>query len=179
MKNNPAFEGKLPNIIFLDFDGCLVTNRACLAMGNTGGCFSYFDPIACHLVKRLCEQCDAKIVISSAWRIIHDRTSIAAILGAVCPNLDRYIWNKDEMWCTPRYIPPANEFDKTSDRGREIKHWIDCHPEDFNNFVIIDDMANMRPLQDNLVKCELYDGLGWHQYYAAEKILMAGYSINQ
>jgi hypothetical protein len=59
----------------------------------------------------------------------------------------------------------------TSDRGREIKRWIDAHETVFNNFCILDDMADMRPLQDSLVRCDLMDGIGFNQFKAAEAML--------
>jgi hypothetical protein len=60
----------------------------------------------------------------------------------------------------------------TSDRGREIKNWIDNHETKFNNFVIIDDMADMRPLQESLVRCDIFDGIGFRQYEAAKSMLL-------
>lgn len=162
----------LPNIIFLDMDSVLVTPRACLATGNTGGGYSYLDPIACLLVKKLCEECNAKFVISSAWRILHDLSAMAAILSANCPNLGNYIWCDQVWWKTSHHIH-AEPFDNTSDRGREVKHWIDNHETEFNNFCILDDMNDMRPLQDSLVKCDCYDGMSWQNYFDAEKMLMA------
>jgi hypothetical protein len=165
----------LPNIIFLDFDGVICTNRACLAVGNTGHGFSYLDPIACLLVKSLCEECNAKIVISSSWRLHFDRWAMQAILDANCPNLgSKYMWQSEHWWRTATNV--YTDFEEacvTTDRGREIKNWIDNHETKFNNFCILDDMADMRPLQDSLVKCDAYDGLGWHQYRHAEKLLLA------
>lgn len=162
----------LPNIIFLDMDGVLCNPRACLAVGNVGGGYSYLDPIACMLVKRLCEECNAKIVISSAWRQEFSREAMQAILNAACAKLGDYIWQSHEWWRTTNCAYEIGVSD-TSDRGREIKHWIDKHETQFNNFCILDDMADMRPLQDSLVKCDCYDGIGFNQYYAAEKLLMA------
>ena len=161
---------KLPNIIFLDMDGVLCTVRACLATGNTGAGYSYLDPIACALVKRLCDECNAKLVISSAWRILYDRLAMEAILSAACPNLGRYIWQDSSHWRTGDWAYEEG-ITETSDRGREIKLWIDEHETEFNNFVVLDDMADMRPVQDSLVRCDFYDGFGYHQYNAAARLL--------
>jgi len=168
-------DGKLPNIVFLDMDGVLCNPRACLATGNTGGGYSYLDPIACLLVKRLCDECSAKIVISSAWRQEFDQWAMRAILNANCPNLGNYVWHSEVWWRTTTCAYEHGITD-TSDRGREIKNWIDNHEEAFNNFVILDDMADMRPVQDNLVKCDTYNGIGFMDYHKAEMILMSGYS---
>lgn len=162
----------LPNVIFLDMDGVVCTPRACLAVGNTGGGYSYLDPIACMLVKRLCELHNAKIVISSAWRQMFDKEAMEAILSANCPNLGRYIWRSHEHWRTSDFDFETGVSD-TSDRGREIKRWIDLHETEFNSFVVLDDMADMRPVQSSLVRCDPYDGMSWQNYKDAEKLLTA------
>lgn len=175
MSKDP-FEGKLPNVLFLDMDGVLCTPRACLATGNTGGGYSYLDPIACLLVRKLCDECNAKLVISSAWRHAYNREAMEAILNANCPNLGNHIWRDSVWWKTSDWAYEEGITD-TSDRGREIRQWIDHHETDFNNFCILDDMGDMRPLQESLVKCDVYEGMGWKQYHEAEKMLMAGFSI--
>lgn len=162
----------LPNIIFLDMDGCLVTERAEIAMGYRGGGFGYLDPIACNLVKRLCQDYNAWIVISSAWRQEFEREAMQAILNAACQGLGNLIWPSHHWWRTSCCAWEEGVSD-TSDRGREIKNWIDMHETKFNNFCIIDDMADMRPLQDSLVKCNTDDGIGLAQYLQAVRLLIA------
>jgi hypothetical protein len=162
--NTPA---KLPNIVFLDIDGVLCNPRACIAMGDIGGVFSYLDPVACMLVRRICEEKDAKLVISSSWRILYDRFSIQAILNAACPKLGRYMF-MDERWCTPSHNGGDGfEFG----RGREIQSWIRNYSAEFNRFVILDDDSDMDPYMDSLVKCDTYNGIGFHEYQSACKIL--------
>jgi hypothetical protein len=164
---------KLPNIIFLDMDGVLCNPRACLAVGNNG-MYSYLDPIACLLVKKLCEECNAKLVISSMWRHHYNKDAMEAILNAACSKLGNYIWNSDIWWKTADHsFTDFETQSSTSDRGREIKNWVDNHQTKFNNFVILDDMGDMRPVQDSLVKCCPYDGIGYLEYHNAQKILMA------
>lgn len=159
----------LINIVFLDMDGVLCNPRACVAVGDTG-ISSYLDPIACMLVKRLCEKNNAKLVISSAWREMYNKRSFEALLGAACPGLGDLII-QDEVWWKTRSWVYSDDNGNTSDRGREIEHWIFNNMSRFNNYVILDDMADMRPLQDNLVKCCTYDGMGFFQYKSAEKLL--------
>lgn len=161
----------LMNVCFLDFDGVICTPRACFAVGDTG-VSSYLDPIACLLVKRLCVENNARIVISSAWREMYDKRSLEAILGAACPGLGELIVS-DEVWWKTRSWVHSDDDSNTSDRGREIEHWIFNNMSKFNNYVVLDDMHDMRPLQDNLIKCDVYEGMGYSQYIAAEKILKA------
>lgn len=162
---------KLPNIIFLDMDGVVCNLRACIAMGNDG-VSSYLDPIACMLVKRLCVDNNAQIVMSSAWRDMYDKDAMMAILNASCPGLGELILQDPKWWKTAPWVHCDNEREReTSDRGREIENWIFNNSSRFNNYVILDDMDDMRPLQDNLVRCSTYDGIGFFQYEAAGKIL--------
>jgi hypothetical protein len=170
---NPNFEPSsvivnvLPNIIFLDFDGVLCNPRACLAVGDVGGVFSYLDPIACLLIKRLCDEHNARLVISSSWRILHDRFSLQAILNAACPGLGNKMY-MDDRWCTPSFNGcTADKFG----RGKEIEAWVKTNCQSFNRFVIIDDDSDMEPYMESLVQTDTYDGIGFQDYLAAEKIL--------
>lgn len=168
--NFEPLEGKLeplPNIIFLDFDGVLCNPRACIAVGNTGGVFSYLDPIACLLIKRLCIENNAKLVISSSWRILHDRYSIQAILNANCPGLGNFMF-LDDRWRTVSH----NGCDGlTFGRGREIERWVKTYSNQFNRFVIIDDDSDMEPYMDSLVQTDTYDGIGYNDYRKVEALL--------
>jgi hypothetical protein len=170
---NPNFEETgsivepLPNIIFLDMDGVLCNPRACLAVGNTGGVFSYLDPIACLLIKRLCDEHNAKLVISSSWRIMHDRYSIQAILNASCPNLGNKMY-LDDRWCTSSFNGcTADKFG----RGREIEAWIKANSTAFNRFAIVDDDSDMEPYMDSLVKTDTYNGIGFQDYLKISTLL--------
>lgn len=157
------------NVIFLDIDGVLCTTRACIAVGNTGGCFSYLDPIACLLVKRLCDEHNARIVISSSWRLSYDMYAMQAILNAACAGLG------DKMYCEAEIDWKTSSFNNTTadkhGRGREIYSWLQKHDDYVNNFCIIDDDCDMEPLMSALVRCNTYDGICFDQYIAAEKIL--------
>lgn len=167
----------LPNVIFLDMDGVLCTPRACQASGDSGGGYDYLDPIACLLVRRLCEEANAKLVISSAWRITNSYLSMTSILGAACPRLGRYIWPTygEDHWRTPNHIyADDTNLYTTSDRGREIQKWLDDHAGQFNRFVILDDMMDMRPLDHHHVLCNLDDGMSLRNFYDALGMLRPG-----
>lgn len=153
---------KLPNIIFLDFDSVICNPATCIAVGDTGGCFGYLDPISCSLIRMLCEEHNCKIVISSSWRILYDNEAIRAILSAACPRLGRYMFY-GEKWCTIR--------SDTGYRGKEIKHWIDKYSIEFNKFVILDDNSDMEPLIDSFVQTDAYEGFLYKDYLKAVKIL--------
>lgn len=154
-------DSKLPNIIFLDFDGVLCNPRACLAVGDTG-CYSYLDPIACQLIKRLCTEHNCRLVISSSWRLLYDLYAIQGILNAACAGLGSLMYTT-EKW---RTVSSDDGY-----RGREIKEWVDKYSTEFNRFVIIDDDSDMEPLMESFVKTDAYDGIGFMDYMKAKKIL--------
>jgi hypothetical protein len=150
-------------------DGVICNPRACIAVGNTS-LYTYLDPIACLLVKRLCTENNARIVISSSWRTSHNKKSFQALLNAACPGLGELVWDDERWWKTVNGTV-SDKWSDTSERGREIEDWIDKNNNAVNNFVILDDMADMRPLQDNLVRCSTYDGIGFFQFEEAERML--------
>ena len=160
---------KLNNIIFLDIDGVLCTPRACAATDNTG-MSSYLDPIGCQLVKRLCEDNNAKIVISSAWRLTYDNIAMRAILNAACPSLGDFILTDEKLWKTQNFVISYDN-EGSSERGLEISGWIYNNAATFNNFVILDYLPDMMPLQDSLVQCNYNDGISYMNYIDADKIL--------
>lgn len=86
-----------PNIIFLDFDGVICNPETCVAVGDVGTVASYIDPVSAGLVKRLCEEYNCKIVISSSWRLEYDQYALQGILNASCPKLGWYMYT-DEKW---------------------------------------------------------------------------------
>jgi len=156
-----------PNIIFLDFDGVICNPNTCLAMGNTGH-FSYLDPVSLNLVKRLCVEHNCRIVISSSWRNLYDKFSIKAILNAACPNLGQYVIENNEAWKTVSLSGVTTE---DHGRGKEIYWWIKEHSSEFNNFVILDDDADMEPLFDNFVQTDHNIGFTFNDFEKAVVIL--------
>lgn len=73
-----------------------------------------------------------------------------AILNAACPSLGDFIFTDAKWWKTKNFIDSYDN-EGSSERGREISDWIYNNAETFNNFVILYDLADMRPLQDSLV----------------------------
>lgn len=157
------------NIIFLDFDGVLCNARSSLAVGESG-VYSYLDPIACQLVKRLCDKCNAKIVISSTWRLLYDYYALQGILNASCSSLGNYIASPaDKMQWRTEHL-------SGKPRGAEIKEWLETHAGLFSGFVIIDDDNDMEPFMERLVQTDTYNGIGFTDYIKAEEILCSSLS---
>lgn len=112
-------------LIFLDFDGVLNTYK-------TWGKFPREDAIEPELVervKRLCEETDAEIVISSAWRTIYPLNELKRLLekrGGLQPEL--------VIGITPDWHGPFSQ------RGQEIGEWRGVNGREADPYVILDDL---------------------------------------
>lgn len=118
-------------VIFLDFDGVL--NVIPQGHDYYGG---IFHPEFVENLKRLLDETDAKLVISSSWRHMglerlnmmwSHRGYPGEIIG-ITPDLWRRV--EDE------------EYHERMQRGDEIEAWLNQHPE-VENYVILDDDTDM------------------------------------
>lgn len=147
------------NVIFLDFDG--VVNTVIFEQGEPEPDYSYphkkrvnnYQAI-CWLNK-LCRETDAKIVVSSSWRLSENCN-----LGECLYNggLNRSV---RVLGSTPRLPGEC--------RGAEIKDWLEKYGHEVENFIIIDDDSDMEPFMDRLVKCDTEWGFGMSAYHEAKK----------
>jgi hypothetical protein len=126
-------------IVFLDFDGVLNT---LLPHENHGP----FSKAACSHVNTLLHKVpDLRIVISSAWRhhgIDYCRKAL------------------QEHGIDPIRVidtTPLNEEIGRFDRNKEIKTWLEAHPE-IVHFVILDDYFSMPSFRNKFVKTNQYVG---------------------
>ena len=144
-------------VIFLDVDGVLNSVRwmksdECVTNGGIFG----MDTQAVKLLKYIIEKTDAKIVVSSSWRIggitegshFHDElkrtdpsdTILDAVIGKTCQgDID----------------PPLP---RNWVRGDQIQRWIDDNDFD-GKFVILDDSDDMAHLSDHLIRTETEIGI--------------------
>jgi hypothetical protein len=116
-------------IIFLDIDGVL--NVISQGRDRFGAIFHQ------HFVnnlKHIIDNTDAKIVISSTWRM-----SGLEIM--------QEMWKERNLPGEVIGITPTN-MSWLHNRGAEIKDWLDKH-RNVNNYVIIDDDDDMLPSQTN------------------------------
>lgn len=124
-------------VIFLDVDGVL----NCQTTLQNAKRSDVVDPEMVGRLNKIIEATDAKVVLSSTWRLIfgtdktfNDYLIPAGFVGEVIgetPNLNIRIGGN---------IP----------RGREIRAWLKQHPE-VDQFIILDDVNNMDGLQDHLI----------------------------
>lgn len=159
-------------VIFLDIDGVLVTEvfiTACYEISSNLYNVDYnkimrddygmkFDPLACRVLEHIIKETDAKIVISSTWRM-------SGIIGI------QEMWEYRKMFgeiidITPNFMYKTGS---TLQRGAEIKEWLNHHPE-VTNYCIIDDDSDMLDEQiNNFVQVHPMYGLTFKDDY--EKVL--------
>ena len=142
-------------LVFLDFDGVLNSTRSAIAMQT----YNRFDPIAVMLVERLCVEGEARIVVSSTWRIGHETTQSLRDRMRDCGALR-----------LSRYVIGMTGRSKT--RGHEIAEWREAHKH-AGPYVILDDDSDMLEGQP-LVKTDHEYGMSRAEFDTAANILYGG-----
>lgn len=143
-------------IVFLDIDGVL-NHEYCKTLLH-GIFFVENDKIV--LLKELLDATDAKVVLSSTWRMgWHDLDK-----GELTQNAKDFIALKDKL-----VEFGVDLFDKTEDinydsRGEEIEKWINDFESSggkLDSFVILDDMNGkyLRPVSKFHVRTSVVNGL--------------------
>lgn len=134
-------------VLFLDMDG--VVNSA---ENQKQGLFKTdfpVDPYMAFLVGKIVLDTNCKVVLSSSWR--HSRDNVEKINKQMVELLDTTGY---EPYDDTR--PPGIE---NCQRGREIKAWLDKHPE-VEKYAILDDENDMLPEQQpNFFKTSWQTGI--------------------
>lgn len=133
-------------VLFLDCDGVI----------NCADTFhkehdQYFpnDQYMCFLVGKIALDTDCKVVLSSSWR--HHDKSVEWINQRLVP-----LYGMTPYESYDHNLPPGAE---NCLRGREIKAWLNEHPE-VERYAIIDDDSDMLPEQmPNFFKTSWQTGL--------------------
>lgn len=142
-------------VLFLDIDGVLNSRRSVVAFKGFPHSFDgddrdRFDWTAVALIRRLCEDVGASIVLSSSWRILHPVDECAN--GLDLPIFDR----------TPSL---------SGCRGMEINAWLAEHPE-VTTYAIVDDNSDMLPEQKRYyVQTSELNGLSIENWADLKRIL--------
>lgn len=149
-------------LVFLDFDGVINTrtwserNKKICFLSEEDGKVGDFQAI-CWL-NELCKKTDAKIVLTTIWRINNSLSSLKKILYNSGLNKDIEI-----VGCTPIH---ANRF-----RKEEIEEYLSEH-KDLNilNYVILDD-EEIFGHEEHMVKCNIDYGFKFPEFQKALIIL--------
>jgi hypothetical protein len=146
-------------VVFLDIDGVLNSQRTCIAFGGfphetTGFHREMFDEVAVSLIRGIVNTAQAKIVLSSSWRISNPFKDVGVNLRL--PIID----------ATPSLTGP---------RGAEIAVWLAAHPE-VEQYAIVDDDDDMLDGQlSRFVHTSGMDGFTWQN--ASQLAELLGISI--
>lgn len=162
-------------IIFLDFDGVLNSDEYFESSTYwndyhaIGASYTKLDPSRIDLLNKLVKKSEAKVVVSSAWRIGNDIEELNFILknrGAKFEIVDR---------------TPIRAYDPGSlsapPRGTEIQEYINSICIKPEGIVILDDYADMVHLVPYLVQTDSRTGLTEKDVTRALKILDKNYEL--
>lgn len=172
------------NIIFLDFDGVLNSERSVVAyrsdLHNIGWQPEGLDEIAVRLVRTLAEEANASVVISSSWRFHYPDEQLAKFLSSKgwpsCP----IIGHTPNISYLGMY---SNSGYNVAFRGNEIGAFLDefvASGKELGTWVILDDskdfhynettMGGFRSKQP-VVNTDPRIGFSLKNFYDALKIL--------
>ena len=148
-------------ILFLDVDGVVST----FAQGWR------LDAEKLSLLKEIIDNTNAKIVVSSSWKVGYDDVDkfIETLGGRRKSETIKNNENMFQWFCDNIYdITDSNG----SWRGDEIQRWIDTHKEEIESYVILDDDSDMRDHNLlNFVQTDGYEGITSREVKLCTKIL--------
>lgn len=137
-------------VIFLDFDGVITTynSKWKIDMNNI------------KIINDICDKTNAKIVVTSSWRIGH-RGDVLAFNGYLTQYIIEHNYLDNVQDTFDKFI--GNIVGMTDSvgtcRGNEIKFYMNEHP-DVENYVILDDDSDMCDYQlFNFVQTDTYEGI--------------------
>lgn len=132
-------------VLFLDIDGVLNSEKGWKRDDPKDSW--YWTPECVDQLKEILKACpDVKVVISSTWRRYVTLDKFHQMFSAVGVEKDRIIST------TPMHLSEGP-------RGREIRMWLEDHPE-VKKFVIVDDtVSDMGAMMPHVVKTSFSLGL--------------------
>lgn len=158
----------IPKFLFLEVDGVLWSERSKESLdgvpraGSFLNSLDYIDPLALTLLRKLCKDTEANIVLSSAWRILCHYNALARL------------WKLPIIGATPHGISPASQQPTqfmdhrkpTMSIGQEIQSWLETNVKEPCRFAIVHaDRTGLLPTQlERLVRIDEANGLLWEDY---------------
>lgn len=139
-------------IIFLDIDGCLALNysRKTSFKLPSGDKVPYgYEPKCCNIINEILDKTDAKIVLSSDWKIHYNLGELKYIFKHNGINPDKLIAT------TVDYSNGLNS-DDVSTRTYQINEYI--KDNGIEKYVVIDDM-NLNSFNDKFIYCNTKLGI--------------------
>jgi len=156
-------------VLFLDIDGVINTMAEC----GYRRCFGEgvaklterrmlsskvypFDPTSMYYLHNIIKETGCKIVVSSTWRTDLEEMKSWFADGIIKDAIiDRTPYSKE---LPQEYIDTIRSYRGSIQRGDEIKHYLNTHPE-INKYAILDDDSDMDVVRRNFFQTDTYDGL--------------------
>jgi len=150
----------MDKIIFLDIDGVLCTHRSQVGSMIATGTMETLDPIGVNMISYLCAISDAKVVISSTWRLMHkDLPMMFRMVG--------FRGKFHEVWKTPDAF---NTNTHHTLRGDDLNQWLEENGD--HEYIIIDDDSDFYDNQkERLIHTETKDGISYQNFRDACELL--------
>lgn len=155
-------------LIFLDFDGVINSHEYMFfnrEKWESRDDSEMIDSDALILLNKIIEETEAKVVISSSWRLHFEIEELKGFLskkGFIGEVIDK---TSDGFW-----IDKENHI--SSQRGHEIQKWLYEHSKsNIESFVILDDNSDMVHLMPYLVQTTWQYGLQEEHVRKAIEIL--------
>lgn len=147
----------MAKVIFLDFDGVLNTERyqAELRSRRRSTVDTYgpmFDPKAVQNLQKILDAVpDARTVIESSWKLeglqwIKDMWSSRKLPGNICDITPDYFFDLTNV-----DLESIEDLRKLAGKGNEIRQWLAENEPEGCCYVILDDMPDFLPEQDEHV----------------------------
>src|ERR1700722_9897618 len=149
------------NVIFLDFDGVLVTEKSYYQGSRRGYVLNperhAVDTTAVRNLNSIVAATNAQIVISSAWRMCRDKDELLVLL---------------RQWSIQGEFIGTTPIMLSGSRGQEIAVWIKRNQKSIQNYVILDDDPRTAPVKHRHVQTR--EKVGLTAADAAKAIAMLG-----
>ena len=130
----------------LDIDGVLNHDSS---MELTKDYWTKPEPYLIQKLKKIVDKTDAKLVLSSDWRLDRDDDEEDFHYFT----LVRMLYENDMgLWDFTPFLGNVS-------RGTEISEYLSEHEDEIESFVILDDRCDMEPVKDRLVRTDPSVGL--------------------
>jgi hypothetical protein len=156
-------------LVFLDFDGVVMTSASYERAGNVRHlpqreqAIARLDHDLVANLSVLCERAEAAIVLSTSWRGTSDEDR-AGLEGA--------LWTRGLSTA----IPVVGQTPRSPGgyRGDEIAAWLDKHRPGWTHedVVVLDDDSDLEPLMERWVQCSWVEG--FHDLLLVEALALWG-----
>ena len=133
-------------VIFLDVDGVLNHDSS---MELTKDYWTKPEPYLIQKLKKIVDKTDAKLVLSSDWRLDRDDEEEDFHYFTLVRMLYEYDMG---LWDFTPFLGNVS-------RGTEISEYLSEHEDEIESFVILDDRCDMEPVKDRLVRTDHSVGL--------------------